>query len=140
MIIKYELEARDIKNIRLSIMFIDNRLNRPYYVGEYGGLIREDLYKKRHYRRYDMFWISIHVKNEHLGYVYVDPKPGILQYPVDRFWLDDSDLKLTYKSWLMIEKKVRTFFEKSPEYQQQINWVKRLRILIEWDKRELEEY
>ena len=138
--IKYELNGHEIRSMRLSIMLMNNRLSRPYYAGEFGGFVTEDLYKKRHCRRYDMFWISLHVKDKHLGYVYVDPKPGILQGPVDRFWLDDKDTKLTYKTWLRIEKKVRAFFEQSSEYQQQIEWVKRIKILIEWDKRELEEY
>ena len=136
--VEYELEPKDIDKLSMFISFIDDRQERPTYIKK--RVIREDYYKGRYNRRYDMYWIHIELGSKDLGYIYVDPEPGVLLGPATKYWLDYTGSKITYTSWLMIIKKVRAFFEKSLEYQRQIKWVKRLRILIEWDKRELEEY
>ena len=135
----YELNKSEIDKVQFSVRFIDNRLERPYYIDsnkKYSKKVHKDYYSD--FRRWDMFWVNCTFEDFYLGSACIDPilntnDPG-------RFIVSKNHCEVTQENWFVLAERIREYFMKTSQYKQQKKWIKEINIKIAWDKKELEEY
>jgi len=134
----YELSKSEIDKVQFSVRFIDNRLERPYYIDsnkKYNKKVYEDF---NSFRRWDMFWVNCVLGDVYLGSACIDPI-----FKTDdsgKFVISKNHCEVTQENWFILAERIREYFVKTPYYKQQKKWVKEINMKMAWDKKESEEY
>ena len=135
----FELSEEEINQVEFRIELICDRTIRSYYLNprrKYSKIVRFDFWLDSG-KRIDMFWVKCWLGDFYLGSACIEPS---MSNSVKGFYVAKNHCSVTQVNWEELKCRISDYFIKTEEYQQQLVWVERLKILTEWDKKELEEY
>lgn len=109
----YTLTDEELAKVQFSVRYICDRQFNP------DDNIQWVMERLSLYNRWDMFWVDCKFEDVDLGAYCIDPS---LVDPV-KFAISKNYNKVSNHEFLAV---AEAFFLKSPEYQQQIQWIKKL--------------
>lgn len=118
--IVYILDEKEAEQVTFIAQFICDRQTRPGYMKD--GIEYEESYANK-YHREDMFWIRPKLCNKELGAYCVVPRNNPADFEIHMNWCHIAPDSVEYR----VRERAAKWFKETPEYQQQIEWVTKLR-------------